>query len=468
MDDLKGGEPIFTAKNKNEQLCPEMNVHDINVDFANIKGKIKPIHGVGNGPVTGRFVHDKTEQFKRAKIPYSRLHDTEGSMGSGEFVNIHCIFKNFDADENDPASYNFAATDKYLECILNAGTKIFYRLGETIENNFTHLRSYTFVPKDMHKWARICEHIIRHYNEGWANGYHMNIEYWEIWNEPEGAVGISPNWSGSAEEYFELYRITANHLKSCFPSLKIGGFGCTGFYEVGSEQTHALSFIDKFFKYITSPETKAPIDFSSWHIYTTKPERVKIEIEYSKKVLEKYNLAHIENIIDEWNYMECWAPEEGLTRKSMVGAAFVSAVHTVMQKSTISKSMYYDAEAGRISFCGLFNEYTKKEEKPYYCFIAFGKLYELGYEASVSEDSDGIYALAATDSKSKSAVMAVNYMASDTTCRINLKNVPSSKNITISTIDSDHSLEKIFSVCANAQSVELVLKTNTIAFIDIE
>lgn len=39
-------------------------------------------------------------------------------MGSGEFVNIHCIFKNFDADVNDPASYNFAATDGNSSAIM--------------------------------------------------------------------------------------------------------------------------------------------------------------------------------------------------------------------------------------------------------------------------------------------------------------------------------------------------------------
>ncbi|MBI4578450.1 MAG: hypothetical protein HY718_02035 [Planctomycetes bacterium] len=38
--------------------------------------------------------------------------------------------------------------------------------------------------KDFAKWAKICVNIIRHYNEGWADGFHYNIRYWEIWNEP--------------------------------------------------------------------------------------------------------------------------------------------------------------------------------------------------------------------------------------------------------------------------------------------
>ena len=40
-------------------------------------------------------------------------------------------------------------------------------------------------PKDYAKWARICEHIITHYTEGWADGFNYKITYWEIWNEPE-------------------------------------------------------------------------------------------------------------------------------------------------------------------------------------------------------------------------------------------------------------------------------------------
>ena len=30
--------------------------------------------------------------------------------------------------------------------------------------------------------------VIKHYNSGWANGYHYNIKYWEIWNEPDGRM----------------------------------------------------------------------------------------------------------------------------------------------------------------------------------------------------------------------------------------------------------------------------------------
>lgn len=457
----------------------------VSVDFSKAVGKIKPIHGVGNGPVTGRFVRDKTEEFRAAHIPYSRLHDTEGSMGSGEFVNIHCIFKNFDADVNDPASYNFECTDIYLKSILNAGTKVFYRLGETIENKCMVARCHTYVPKDFLKWAQICEHIIRHYNEGWADGYHMNIEYWEIWNEPEGAPDHNPNWSGTSLEYYELYRVTANHLKKCFPHLKIGGFASTGFYEFSEEgipagvstiptdhirqgQTcHTVKFIKGFFEYITAEETHAPIDFFSWHFYGTSVERARFEIECARKTLETYGLGHIENILDEWNYMECWHPREGKIRKSHVGAAFVSAMHTMMQKSALSKSMYYDAEISRMSFCGLFNEYDSSVEKPYFQFLAFGHLYELGTEVQVSEDKDGIYTLAATDG-SRSGIIVTNYHGEDCECDLELRGLIGSKTCEIFVTDAERMHEKVCEFTAGRiDRIKLKLKTDSFAFIQL-
>jgi len=458
---------------------------NLNIDFSKTKGKIKPIHGVGNGPVTGRFTRNHTKEFIEARIPYSRLHDTEGSMGSGEFVNIHCIFKNFDADVNDPASYSFECTDVYLNDIINAGTKIFYRLGETIKNKCMVVRNHTFVPKDFQKWAEICEHIIRHYNEGWANGYHMNIEYWEIWNEPEGAPDHNPNWGGTPEEYFELYRVTANHLKKCFPNLKIGGFASTGFYEFSEEgipngvstiptdniregQTnHTTKFIKAFFEYITAEETKAPIDFFSWHFYGTSVERAKFEIECSQKTLETYGLGHIENILNEWNYMECWHGREGRIRKSNIGAAFTSAMHTMMQKSALSHSMYYDAEVGRRHFCGLFNEYEAYPEKPYYQFVAFGNLYELGTEVEVSEDKDGIYTLAATDGE-KGGIIVTNYHKEETECNLEIKGLKGTKTCEIYITDEDITHKKVCEFTADSiNNIKLTLKTDSFAFIKL-
>ena len=69
-----------------------------------------------------------------------------------------------------------------------------YRLGISIEWGS---KKYTSLPLwDPQKWAEICAHIIRHYNEGWCDGFYYQISYWEIWNEPENP----PMWQGTMED----------------------------------------------------------------------------------------------------------------------------------------------------------------------------------------------------------------------------------------------------------------------------
>ncbi len=57
-------------------------------------------------------------------------------------VDIHSIFRDFDANPYDPSSYAFAVTDLYVKRIQEAGTETFYRLGERIEHQVMKHRTY--------------------------------------------------------------------------------------------------------------------------------------------------------------------------------------------------------------------------------------------------------------------------------------------------------------------------------------
>ncbi len=92
-----------------------------------------------------------------------------------------------------------------------------YRLGESIEH--TSVKRHVHPPADMEKWAAVCLGIIRPYLEGWANGFHHNIRYWEMWNEPENRPTM---WSGTDDDYLRLYRTAATAIKKQFPSLQVG------------------------------------------------------------------------------------------------------------------------------------------------------------------------------------------------------------------------------------------------------
>ena len=134
---------------------------EIRFDYSTAKGRIKAMHAVGQPPMLGAR-HDAFRYLTEANIPYSRQHDTGGAFGGYVYVDIPNIFRDFDADENDPASYDFAFTDHLLKGLKAANCEPYYRLGITIEN-YPNIKAYRLAPpKDFGKWARICEHVIRH------------------------------------------------------------------------------------------------------------------------------------------------------------------------------------------------------------------------------------------------------------------------------------------------------------------
>ena len=96
-------------------------MNKIIADFSQKCGKVKPMHSVNNGPAGSRVRggNSSFRCFEEAGIPYARTHDSAFYNGyGGEFsVDVHRIFRDFNADVNDPASYDFEMTDEYLKDI---------------------------------------------------------------------------------------------------------------------------------------------------------------------------------------------------------------------------------------------------------------------------------------------------------------------------------------------------------------
>ena len=368
----------------------------ITVHFDKCNGRpIRPLHGMNSGPRNGAAVYDARAQFVEAGFPFVRLHDIEYPYGSGEYVDVPCIFKNFDADENDPSNYSFAQTDEYIRQTLSVNAKIIYRLGVSIEHAPTKL--YTYPPRDYAKWARICEHIIRHYNEGWANGYEWNIRYWEIWNEPDAES--TKTWAGTQQQFIEFYTVAARYLKACFPHLKIGGCAFTG--------SHPEN-VERFLAAVA--ERALPLDFFSFHTYSATPVRPVQLWQRFREALNRIGRPNTEMWLDEWNYMGAWDPiNQPLYYPAMKdhrGACYYAAMLCAMQSMTdLSGAAYFEATPIK-EFCGIFNikemrvslrhGATMEPTKGFYAFKSFHALYRMGEEAELACDNPDIYALAAT------------------------------------------------------------------------
>ena len=432
----------------------------IRFDFSKIDGKIKPINGMNNGP-TGRMTVRGPSKFfelyKALEIPYARNHDASFYTGYGgeHTVDVHRIFKNFDADENDPKNYTFAPTDNYNENIIAAGTKVFYRLGASIEHGFKY---GTYPPKDFAKWARICEHIIRHYTEGWADGFKQDIEYWEIWNEPDchNRDGSNPCWQGTDEQFIDFYEIVAKHLKSCFPHLKIGGPAFCSAIRTDRRQ----NFLNEIKK------RNIPFDFYSFHGYLTDPSFV---YELSDSAMASLAEAGIdwrpELIYNEWNYVRSWVgPEYNYSRdqsRKIKGASLCLGTMCVGQESEIDMLMYYDARP-TLHWNGLFNLYDFSPFKTYYAYYMIKDVRALGgYVRAESKEKD-IYACASTDG-GEAAIILTHYNDDDSTAsktvEIEVSNLPAERVLAEYYLTSeDCNAELVRTEVINSKDASLLVK----------
>ena len=342
-----------------------------------------------HGERSGRNIR---ESFRQLNLAYTRLHDAPLDNPGCRLVDISHIFPLFHLDENDPRNYDFSYTDDYIRnCIEDAGTPVFYRLGESIDHS---VRKYKInPPPDIPKWINICSNIIRHYTEGLWDGFHYPIVYWEIWNEATGKDnmklypdGKNNMWLGTMEEFNAFYVQTATELKKRFPHLKIGGPASVDYFE---------GITDVFIRYCA--EHHAPLDFYSYHCYGDGDPYGWIQQTPFKvrKLLDENGYADTEIHLNEWHYF----PGGNWTRLSsdpiykdlmfnqelrgLDSAAYLTTVMTLWQDTPITYGAYYTCTS---TAWGCYKKDSSLPTPSYYGLKAFGEIvrYPIRLEAESS------------------------------------------------------------------------------------
>jgi xylan 1,4-beta-xylosidase len=109
-------------------------------------------------------------------------------------------------------------------------------------------------PRDFDRWADLvrdlADHLIRRY------GRDEVVANWafEVWNEPN----LEVFWSGTAQEYFRLYDVSAAAIRAVDPRLRVGG-----------PASAAAGWISEFLDHVR--DSGAPADFLSTHVYGNVP-----------------------------------------------------------------------------------------------------------------------------------------------------------------------------------------------------
>ena len=374
------------------------------IDAGKVVGKVRPLHGVNGGPLNVGGTLDLSARFREVAPPLCRLHDAH--WPNPDVVDLHVVFPDPTANPDRPESYDFARTDEYVKAVVDAGSGVVYRLGESIEHG--KVKRYVHPPKDPARWAAACVGIIRHYTEGWADGLRFPIRYWEVWDEPDNRPAM---WSGTDEDYFRLYSVTAKAIKARFPKLLVGGpgLGNTGTLKAG--RLEPSPFFGKFLAHCRADA--APLDFLSWHCYSADPHEYPARAREVRRLLDAAGFAQAESHLNEWNHLpgNSWSgalAADGKTRKvwrqavgGPQGAAVVAATLLLLQDAPLDMANLFTADPQEF---GLFDHHGVPAAS-FYAMKAFRALADAGDRLAVTGDVPAGVAVGAAVNEKRSEVV---------------------------------------------------------------
>jgi hypothetical protein len=427
---------------------------EMSADFSTKTGVLRrSLHSSGLAP-RSVSAGNLTELVKELNFEYTRTHDHALVNPGQRIIDTHFLFPLMHLDPKDPRNYYFKATDHFLNLSRNAGLKIYYRLGTSIEHSGEKHHFNTLIPEDFDKTAEIYAGIIRHYNRGWGDGYYWDIKYWEIWNEPDGLnnmwclpdgdygvgeteherkVDFDKRLKKRRDLFVELFVKSLKRIKSEFPDVKVGGPAlCT--------------FNKAYFKDILKACKKEGVapDFISWHYYGSDPNVIIRWADEARALCDSFGFKDCELIINEWHYLGSYswsglrnnAPEvvkkvwEGpASHNGIDSSCFTLTTMAKMQTSKYDQSYFYGcSHAGA---WGYMDHYRQKY-KIWYALKLFGSIMKDYTVMCASSGDKTVSTLAAKSKDGKTgALLVVDYLGKEDTLSFDVKGV---KNVMSATL----------------------------------
>jgi hypothetical protein len=180
-------------------------------------------------------------------------------------------------------------------------------------------------------------------------------------------------------------------------------------------------------------EKNVPLDFYSWHIYTSRSLEVLQVSRAVRKMLNELGLYNVESIITEWNQSEFLPSPAGILKRrpnhreffsSPYNAAYTAAVLIYLQDTDVVFAHRYRGDAGGM---GMF-EYDGNYRKPAYAYKAFRELskYPIRLELlGLEELPEGFVAIAGiSENRDSIALLISDYREGNNPYEIRLFNIP--------------------------------------------
>jgi xylan 1,4-beta-xylosidase len=182
--------------------------------------------------------------------------------------------------------YYFETLDQNVDAIVATGASPLMCICFKPHLFFPEINQDIVEPKDYAGWETLIETLVRHYQQRGTN-----IRYWEIGNEVDiGEDGGCP-FRFKPDSYVRFYKHTVDAILRVDPNARVGGPALANVHSpILPALIEAAAATNGF-----------PLQFISWHIYSSDPKAVRGTIDYAKSLLAKHPGLKPETFLDEWN-----------------------------------------------------------------------------------------------------------------------------------------------------------------------
>jgi xylan 1,4-beta-xylosidase len=386
--------------------------------------------GVNIGPLpTGEPGNvDLTNAYRTAGVTLIRTHDYYGPL------DMATIYPDQRADPADPASYDFAASDRVFAAILAGGFEPYLRLGDSYNNAPGYPRAAPRRPINPEHWSRAAVAVVRHY-QAMAEAAGRPLRYVEIWNEPDNRQF----WDGSPAEFAGLFARTAIAVKAAFPDLSVGGPGLTpAGAKTARGQAYTRDLLDRL------RDNGAPLDFFSWHMYANDPSDFFTAAVFYRTALDSAGFGAAESHVTEWNteHQPRRGADDTSVRISGRASAILTAAWIELVQQGVALAAFYrgpDPSSNAPTFYGMF--YADGRPKPAALALALWSelaRYPLAITAAQAEAGAAgpLRLLARGDSGGQIALLIANPSDQSVAWRLALPELETGAIVTLKEIDA--------------------------------
>ncbi len=335
-------------------------------------------------------------------------------------------------------------------------------------------------PENLKAFKSLVKSIIR--NLSCDKRYNI---WYEVWTAPD----LDNFFLGRRQEYLALYKITAQAIKELEAetkiNIRIGGPSSSWWFQDfngNSIITPERSLIYDLIRFCYG--NHLPLDFVTWHAYSTDPACEKEATTYNKTaaalIRDWLSYFHFDRdiplIVDEWNFDSGSnvSPQRG--KEAHISASYIPARLKNMYEAGLDRQLFFSLEdfnnnkEGVVRDTGIFwfdPEARKYKGGNKSTYNVFRMLENLGNNLFLSapKPEDDFVGIIATKAKDKYSIIIYNYIDPQLALNYisrNLAMLSSSERRGLLNLIKDDSFSKILSRQIDIVSLRLTKKSKNI------